>query len=71
MTLCHRRHHYLEFVWGQTVATWLDCHRRYFEWFNGVPERVIIDNVNCAIIKACRFNPQVQRYYAECAEGYD
>ena len=53
------------------MATWLGCHRRAFEWFNGVPERVIIHNAKCAIIKACRFDPQVQRSYAECAEGYD
>ena len=71
MTLCHSRHQYVEFVWDQTVATWLGCHRRAFEWFTGVPERVIIDNAKCAIIKACRFDPQVQRSYAECAEGYD
>jgi transposase len=71
MTLCHSRHQYVEFVWDQTVATWLGCHRRAFEWFAGVPERVIIDNAKCAIIKACRFDPHVQRSYAECAEGYD
>ena len=34
MTLCHSRHQYVEFVWDQTVATWLGCHRRAFEWFN-------------------------------------
>jgi transposase len=71
MTLCNSRHQYVEFVWDQTVATWLGCHRRAFEWFNGVPERLIIDNAKCAIIKACRFDPQVQRSYGECAEGYD
>jgi transposase len=71
MTLCHSRHQYVEFVWDQTVATWIGCHRRAFEWFAGVPERIIIDNAKCAIIKACRFDPQVQRSYAECAEGYD
>ena len=38
MTLCHCRHQYVEFVWDQTVATWLGCHRRAFEWFNGVPQ---------------------------------
>lgn len=71
MTLCHSRHQYVEFVWDQTVATWLGCHRRAFEWFVGVPERLIIDNAKCAIIKACRFDPLVQRAYAECAEGFD
>jgi transposase len=37
MTLAHSRHQYVEFVWDQTVATWLGCHRRAFEWFAGVP----------------------------------
>jgi len=69
-TLCHSRHQYLEFVWDQTSATWLGCHRRAFEWFDGVPERVIIDNAKCAIVKACSHDPLVQRAYAECAEGY-
>ena len=70
MTLCFSRHQYVEFVWDQTVATWLGCHRRAFEWFCGVPSRVIIDNAKCAVIKACRYDPLVQRAYAECAEGY-
>jgi transposase len=42
MTLCFSRHQYVEFVWDQTVATWLGCHRRAFEWFCGVPARVIV-----------------------------
>lgn len=70
MTLCFSRHQYVEFVWDQTVATWLGCHRRAFEWFAAVPERVIIDNPKCAITKACTRDPLVQRAYAECAEGY-
>jgi len=70
MTLAHSRHQYVEFVWDQSVATWLGCHRRAFEWFDGVPERVIIDNAKCAIIKACSHDPLVQRAYGECAEGY-
>lgn len=70
MTLCHSRHQYVEFVWDQSSATWLGCHRRAFEWFCGVPGRVIIDNAKCAIIKACSHDPVVQRAYAECAEGY-
>ena len=70
MTLCFSRHQYVEFVWDQTVATWLGCHRRAFEWFAAVPARVIIDNPKCAITKACARDPLVQRAYAECAEGY-
>ena len=70
MTLCFSRHQYVEFVWDQSVATWLGCHRRAFEWFGAVPERLIIDNPKCAITRACVYDPLVQRAYAECAEGY-
>ena len=70
MTLCFSRHQSVEFVWDQTVATWLGCHRRAFEWFACVPQRLTIDNAKCAITKACAKDPTVQRAYAECAEGY-
>lgn len=70
MTLAFSRHQYVEFVWDQTVATWLGCHRRAFEWFDAVPQRLIIDNPKCAITRACARDPMVQRAYAECAEGY-
>jgi transposase len=70
MTLAWSRHMYAEFIWDQSTATCLSCHRRAFEWFNGVPKRVIIDNAKCAITKACYHDPDVQRAYAECAEGY-
>lgn len=70
MTLCWSRHQYAEFVCDQTVATWLGCHRRAFEAFSGVPSRVTIDNAKCAITKACYYEPEVQRAYGECAEGY-
>lgn len=70
MTLAFSRHQYVEFVFDQTVPTWLGCHQRAFEWFCAVPARVIIDNPKCAITRACARDPIVQRAYAECAEGY-
>ena len=70
MTLVWSRHGYAEVVTDQKVATWLGCHRRAFEWFNGVPGRLTIDNPKCAITRACYHDPVVQRAYAECAEGY-
>ncbi len=35
-----------------------------------MPERVIVDNAKCAITRACQHDPQTQRSYADCAEGY-
>lgn len=70
MVLAWSRHMYAEIVLRQDVATWLGCHRRAFEWFNGIPKKIVIDNAKCAITKACYYDPIVQRSYGESAEGY-
>jgi transposase len=70
MVLAWSRHMYAELVLHQDVETWLGCHRRAFEFFNGVPRKIIIDNAKCAITKACYYDPVVQRSYADYAEGY-
>jgi hypothetical protein len=70
MTLAWSRHQYAEIVRNQKVETWLACHRRAFEWFNGVPAKITIDNPKCAITRACYYEPTVQRAYGELALGY-
>jgi transposase len=70
MTLCFSRHMYAEIVTDQKVDTWLACHRRALEFFNGVPVKLIIDNPKCAITRACYTDPDVQRSYGNLAEGY-
>lgn len=70
MTLSHSRHQYVEFVFDQEVRTWLSCHRRAFEWFGGVPRRIVLDNLKAAIVRASLHDPVVQRAYRECAEHY-
>jgi len=70
MLLSWSRHQYVEFVWDQSVATWLLCHVHAFEYFGGVPKRVVIDNLKAAILKACFDDPGVQQSYRACAEHY-
>ena len=70
MVLGFSRHQYVEFVWDQSVATWLVLHRHAFEFFGGVPKRIVLDNLKAAITKACWDDPQVQQAYRECAEHY-
>lgn len=70
MTLSWSRHQYVEFVFNQKVETWLRLHRNAFAFFGGVPERVVIDNLKAAIVRACLDDPQVQQSYRECAEHY-
>ena len=71
MVLSHSRHMYAELVHDQKVETWLGCHRRAFEFFGGVPGKVVLDNLKAAIVKACWNDQQVQRSYRECALYYD
>ena len=70
MTLSWSRHQYVEFVWNQKIGIFLRCHRHAFEFFGGVTERVRIDNLKAAILKAVFDDPQVQQSYRECAEHY-
>ena len=37
-----------EIVRDQKIETWLGCHRRAFEFFGGVPARVVMGRVNGA-----------------------
>jgi transposase len=70
MTLAWSRHQYVEFVFDQKVETWLRCHRNGFNFFGGVPQRVVIDNLKAAIVKAIQDDPAVQASYRECALHY-
>lgn len=70
MVLACSRHQYVEFVWDQSLSTWLLLHRHAFEFFGGVPKRIVLDNLKAAITKACWDDPQVQQAYRECAEHY-
>jgi transposase len=70
MTLSCSRHQYAELVFDQTVATWLRLHRAAFEFFGGVPRRVVLDNLRAAIVHAALYDPEVQRSYRDCAEHY-
>jgi transposase len=70
MVLSCSRHQYAELVFDQTVATWLRLHRAAFEFFGGVPRRVVLDNLRAAIVHAALHDPEVQRSYREFAEHY-
>jgi len=43
---------------------------RAFEAIGGVPELVAPDNAKTAIVKACFYDPEVNRTYAEMAAHY-
>ena len=57
-------------TWTQALPDWIDAHVRAFEAIGGVPELVVPDNARTAIVKACFYEPQVNRTYAEMAAHY-
>jgi hypothetical protein len=70
MTLSHSRYRFVRFVFDQTVETWIDCHRRAFEFFGGVPKTIVIDNLKAGVIKADVYDPIINRAYADCERHY-
>ena len=70
LVLAFSRHLYAEVVFDQRVETWLLLHRHAFETLGGVPERIVLDNLKAAILRASVHDPLVQRAYRECATHY-
>jgi transposase len=56
--------------WTQTLPDWIDAHVRALKAIGGVPQLIVPDNTKTAVIKACVYDPQVNRTYAEMAAHY-
>jgi transposase len=59
-----------EATWTQGLADWIGAHERAFAAVGGVPRLLVPDNAKVAVIKACLYEPQVNRTYAEMAAHY-
>ena len=70
MTLSCSRIHYVEFVFDQSQRTWVKYHINAFEFFGGVPERIVLDNLKSGVLKPHTYDPVFNRAYAECAKHY-
>ncbi|RKZ24736.1 IS21 family transposase [bacterium] len=61
---------FAEATLSQNLQDWLGSHRRAFEFFGGVPELVIPDNLKSAVSKPCRYEPDLNPSYQDLAEHY-
>ena len=61
---------YVEATWTQTLGDWIGAHTRALAAIGGVPRLIVPDNAKVAVIKACLYEPQVNRTYAEMAAHY-
>jgi transposase len=54
----------------QTLPDWLDAHVRALEAFDAAPRAIVPDNCTTAVKKALRYDPELNRSYAEFAAHY-
>ena len=62
---------FAEATYSQTLPDWLGSHVRAFEFFGGLPQVVIPDNLKSAVNKACRYDPDLNPAYHQLASHYD
>jgi transposase len=61
---------YAEAVAAEGLEDWIGAHTRMFGCLGGVPKAVVPDNLKSAVIKPDRYDPGLNRTYAELAEHY-
>ena len=61
---------YVEASWSQALPDWIGAHTRAFAAFGAVPALVVSDNLKSGVIRACFYEPEVNRSYAEMAAHY-
>jgi transposase len=62
---------FVEATWTQDLGDWTGSHVRAFEYFGGVTELVIPDNIKTGITSACYYDPDINRTYLEMARHYN
>lgn len=61
---------YAEANENQQMASWIGAHVRTFEFLGGCPSLVVPDNTRTAVVKACRYEPDLNPTYQEMALHY-
>jgi len=61
---------YAEAVADQRLASWCRCHVNMFEYFGGVADILIPDNLKSGVDKVCRYEPDINPTYRDLAEHY-
>jgi transposase len=55
---------------SQELPSWIECHIHAFEFFGGVAEILVPDNLRSAVTRSCRYEPDLNATYREMAEHY-
>ncbi|MBC7926058.1 MAG: IS21 family transposase [Bryobacteraceae bacterium] len=61
---------FADVTWTQNLPDWIGSHLRAFEFFGGLPEIVVPDNLKSGVTRSCRYEPGVNITYEEMAGHY-
>ena len=61
---------YAQATWTQSKADWIEAHVNAFEFFGGVPEVIVPDQLKSAVAQHCRYEPKINRSYQHMASHY-
>lgn len=61
---------YAEARWSEGLADWIGAHVNTFTAIGGVPKAVVCDNLKAGVTKPSRYEPGINRSYAELATHY-
>jgi transposase len=61
---------YAEATWTQSLPDWIQSHVRALHAIGGVPEIVVPDNLKAAVNRAHRYEPEINRTYADLAHHF-
>ena len=70
MVLSFSRLMFVRPVVTMDMAAWVECHVRAFEFFGGVPRRVVPDNLRTGVVKPDLYDPVINRAFGELAAHY-
>ena len=59
-----------EATWDQSLESWIGSHIHAFEYYEGVTEIVVIDNLRSGVSKACRYEPDLNPTYHAMSVHY-
>lgn len=68
--LGHSNYTYAEASWTQQLSDWLGGHVRALDYFGGVPQVIVPDNLKSAVNRAHRYEPELNPSYQDFAEHY-
>jgi len=51
--------------WDQSLPNWIEAHIKAFEYFGGLTEIVVCDNLRSGVSKSCRYEPDINPTYHE------